>query len=605
MSGSSIGFGHNPFGQHEFGVGDWAEEVLWKNLPEFYREADASGPATSVVKLPLRKFINALKPFYQELRDKWGTFPSLWDAQRVPLGSLPALAYNVGVTVDPTKPVGLQRSSVLNASQLWLNKGTDKGYQITAAFEGLLVNITPLWAETCAAANQILGQIGEDPTAFNLSTTVIDPHPVSPGTLHINVTTEHGLEQSIRDDGNGNLLGLGTQPNGPLSKMAVTSVTTLNLTSITGGAISVGDVLTQGATSGIVLDTLGFTIKVNVTAGAFIPGAVVDTTSLANGVVGTVGIDSVAIGEEIIGQSSGTSAIVRDNEATFLLIDTRTTNAGFTPGETMIGQTSGQYAIAGAATPLLQGPLRTAITFSAGAGSYALNELVTGLTSGATGFVRSGAAGTIFVDTITVPGFQVGEVLLGAISATAKTIGSMSLGTINYLTGAMTGTTWLLQPGSRVVSTSDLLVDGPTQFLPQFDAVPLDMVPLDYVQSDQYALWPRYCVPVRIKAGILTSARCRSYSLRLFFYTPNDTEIENFLDVASRITTSLESFRPIHVRFDEIRFDGARASSQVWRTGKIVADSFAVDTWTMNVVGNQQASSQVWTIPTMTATASI
>lgn len=601
VSGSSIGFGHNPFGNHEFGVGDWAEEMLWKNIPEFYRVADEGGPPNSLVDHPLRKFVTALKPFFQDLRDKWGKFTTLWDADRVPLSNLPQLAYNVGIAIDPTKPEGLQRSSTLNAAQLWVNKGTDKGYQITAAFEGLLVTITPLWSETCAAADQVLGVIGTDPAAFDLSTTDISPHPVPPGTLDIKVTTALNLAQSITDDANGNLIGHGTQPNGPLTKILVTQARTLQMSSITGGAINPGDTLTQGLTTGIVIDTIGFTIKVKVTAGAFTPGAVSDPTSGASGVIATVAIDSLTIGETVLG-TSGTTAVVEDNETIYLLIDTITTNSGFSVNEVLVGQSSGQYALAGVSTPLLQGPLRTQISFSAGVGSYTTGELVTGGTSGATGIVRVGGAGNIFVDTITQPGFSNGEALTGAISATSKTIGSQALGTINYLTGEMTGQTWLLAPGSEVSSVADFTTEGPTEFIPQFDSVPADLLPLDYVQTERYALWPRYTIPVRTTSGILTAGPCRSYSLRLFFFKPDDTEIEDFIDVATRISTSLENFRPIHVRFDKIAFDGARASSQVWRTGRIVADSFAVNTWTVNVAANQQASSQVWTIPAATAT---
>ena len=603
ITGSSIGFGHNPWGDSEFGYGDWAEEMLWKNIPEFYRIADAGGPSASLVQQPLRNFINALKPSYQELRDKWGKFTYLWDADRVPLSNLPQLAYTVGLTLDPTKPEGLQRSTTLNASQLWVNKGTDKGYQITAAFEGLLVSITPLYSQTCAAASQLLGTIGAKAASFDLSTTPLTPDPTPPGTVDIKVTISQGLPESIIDDTNGNLIGVGTQPNGPFTKLFVNPVTTLVMSSITGGSINVGDTLTQGLTTGLVLGVLGFTIKVQVTSGAFVAGPATDGPVTA--VVSTIAVDTMTIGESIVGQASGTEAIVRDNQITFLLVDTITTNAGFTPGEVIIGETSGQYSLAAVSKPILPGPLRTAITFSAGVGSYTLNELVTGGTSGATGFVRVGGSGTIFVDTITIPGFVVGETLTGAISLTAKTVATQSLGTINYLTGAMTGQTWALAANSTVTSVADLETTGPTQFLPQFDSVPADMVPLDYVQTNQYALWPRYCAPVRIVNGILTSARCRSYSLRLYFYTPNNTEIEDFIDVANRITTALESFRPIHVRFDKVSFDGSRASSQLWRTGRIIADSFATNTWTINVNATELASSQVWTIPTMTATPSI
>jgi len=110
VTGSSIGFGHNPFGHHQWGLGDWAEEMLWKNMPVVYQDCDESGPAGSAVQLPLRAFQTALKASYQDIRVKWLNFPFLWDAIKVPLDQLPQLGYNVGINVDPTKSEGLQRS---------------------------------------------------------------------------------------------------------------------------------------------------------------------------------------------------------------------------------------------------------------------------------------------------------------------------------------------------------------------------------------------------------------------------------------------------------------------------------------------------------------
>ena len=145
---SSIGFGYQPFGHFPFGWSDWAEEVLWETLPRFIRDDDVvrRGQIENVV----RGWIDTIKPEFNELRFKWADFTTLWNADSIPLELLPLLAYNVGMIVFPEKPEQLQRSSVLNASQLYIHKGTDKGYQIVAAFDGLVVDITPLWAESCA-----------------------------------------------------------------------------------------------------------------------------------------------------------------------------------------------------------------------------------------------------------------------------------------------------------------------------------------------------------------------------------------------------------------------------------------------------------------------
>src|SRR5882672_6477293 len=97
MSGSpsSIGFGHQPFGSEPFGSADWSEEVLWKTIPEFYRNEDLNAPG--LVPNPLRGFIDSIKPLFQEIRLILQRFPSLWDANKCPFPQLPALAYNVGL----------------------------------------------------------------------------------------------------------------------------------------------------------------------------------------------------------------------------------------------------------------------------------------------------------------------------------------------------------------------------------------------------------------------------------------------------------------------------------------------------------------------------
>lgn len=159
---SAIGYGWQPYGHPQstsalwrqpgggpykmfagYGRGDWAEYVTWRVLPEHTRSEDGTG---SDVPEPLRGMIDALKPLLNELLAKWVIFPKLWDANECPIAQLSKLAYNVGITLDTAKPEALQRSEVLNASQLFLHKGTDLGYTIVAAFEGLLVEITPLWA---------------------------------------------------------------------------------------------------------------------------------------------------------------------------------------------------------------------------------------------------------------------------------------------------------------------------------------------------------------------------------------------------------------------------------------------------------------------------
>jgi len=598
VTDSSIGYGHNPFGHHQYGLGDWAEEMLWKNMPEVYKDCDESGPVGSVVAQPLRKFQDALKPSYQDIRVKWGQFTSLWDAIKVPLAQLPQLGYNVGISVDSTKSEGLQRSSVLNASQLWLNKGNDKGYELTAAFEGLLVTITPLWAKTCGPASLTLGTIGSTPASFDLSTTKLFPRPIGPGTIHLVVDTELGIEEDINDDAVTNLVGTGNQASGALNRLNVTSATTLTINTIVG-VFNPGDTITQGATTGIVLAWTGAPLTIVQTVGVFGVGPIVDTTSGATATVLTSGADVLARGETFKGLTSGTTAVMRDFKGSYMIIDRIASPAGITPGETLRGQTSNSYAVAGTTTVLIQGPLQQRLDISTIVGAFTAGDEITGGTSTAIGIIRLVNPTSIFVDTVTLPGFTIGETV--AAGGNSATVDVIDFGSVDYISGYMTGRTVSLAAGSVVRAVVDLQTTGPTQFLPHYDDVSADLLPMDDVQTDRYAKWPTTYRPVRISGGILTGGECRSHSLRLHFFTPGDTEIEEFSDVAARIVLALEAFRPLHVTFDKISFDGARAASQAWRTGPILAESSAAAVWTTSVVGNQLASSQAWTTGPFTA----
>jgi hypothetical protein len=670
--GSSIGFGHNPFGANQFGFGDWAEEMLWKTLPEFYREVDETGPSGSVVSQPLRKFQNALKPSYQELRVKWHQFPFLWDALVVPLDQLPQLGYNVGITVDPTKPEDLQRSSVLNASQLWVNKGSDKGYEITGAFEGLVATITPLWAETCAPASLTLGTIGILAASFDLSTTALSPRPVSPGSLRIKVTTKFGTVEEITDSPaatttlsintivglfsvgdtvtqgtttgiivgttastviltvttggfklgaildttslatattiavnvNSTLVGAGNKLNGPLTRLNITTAVTMTINTIVG-VFSLGATVTQGATTGTIVESTATTITVIVTAGVFALGTVIITVPPATANVIAISANIITDNEVFKGITSGTTAVMREFSPTHIIMDRISTLGGFVSGETIRGLVSNTYARAGISTTLVPGPLQAQLNLSGVTGTFVVGDQVTGTTSTAIGIIRSVVGlTTIYVDTITLPGFLAGEGIATATPATA-TINTVSFGTIDYISGQMEGITTSLLAGSEINAVVDLATSGPTKFIPKFDEISADLLPLDDVQSDRYAKWPHTYHPIRINRGVLTGGECRSHSLRLYFTKKDNTEIENFIDVAGRIKIALEQFRPIHVSFDKISFDGARASSQLWRTNQILADSAAATVWTAPIAGNQLASSQIWTTGPFSATVTI
>jgi len=601
MSASSIGWGHNPYGKHQFGFGDWAEEMLWKNMPEVYKDCDEAGPAGSAVDTPLRKFQNALKASYQNIRIKWHQFPFLWDAIRVPLDQLAQLGYNVGIDVDPTKPEGLQRSSVLNASQLWVNKGTDKGYELTAAFEGLLVTITPLWAETCGPARLCLGQIGDADSSFDLSTALMSPRPVSPGTVNIRVINSYGTEESIVDDELGFLVGVGNSANGQLTRINITPATSLTLTGVTG-LFSAGDTVTQGANVALILATGANQITIQTIFGTFGVGSITNTTSGGTATIAAVVPDVISRGETFVGLTSGTTAVMRDFRTTYVAVDKITTLAGFTNGETLRGLTSGRFAVAGSSLPLIQGPLQWKLNLVNVIGLFSIGDQLVGTSSGVVAAIcETCPLGTTFVkvELISQPGFVIGETV--TVAASSGEISSIEIATIDYVGGVLSGSTVPLQAGSKVEQVVRLIETGPTQFIAKFDEVVADLLPMDLIASDRYAEWPTTLHPVRIRSGILQRGECRSHSLRLRFFTPDNTEIDDFIDVALRLEQSLERFRPLHVQFDNISFDGARAASQIWRTGRVIADSSASSVWTANVVGSQYATSQVWTTGPFTA----
>ena len=147
MASSSLGFGSTRWGDFPWGNSDWAEQILWKAMPEFYKILDQQTHGD--VPNPLRGFVDAIKPPLEELRRKTRDFPDLWNADFAPEKHLPSLARAIGLNPSTNKPEVFQRLEILNAHQLYLHKGTDKGYRIVGSFDGLDVTIEGLYAENC------------------------------------------------------------------------------------------------------------------------------------------------------------------------------------------------------------------------------------------------------------------------------------------------------------------------------------------------------------------------------------------------------------------------------------------------------------------------
>lgn len=135
--------------------------------------------------------------------------------------------------------------------------------------------------------------------------------------------------------------------------------------------------------------------------------------------------------------------------------------------------------------------------------------------------------------------------------------------------------------------TATLSPDEIMRFIPHFDDVEADMLPLDSVFDDIYAKWP---------ITLYFDQQCRSHSLRLVFF-PSVNPTQDFdPDTVTRLVARLTQFTPIHVKIDRITFDGLRGSSQVW-IAPILADAGAAGMWMGPVAGEQRASSQVWIGP--------
>ena len=130
--------------------------------------------------------------------------------------------------------------------------------------------------------------------------------------------------------------------------------------------------------------------------------------------------------------------------------------------------------------------------------------------------------------------------------------------------------------------------EGPTVFVPTFDAVEADIIALDSTFSDFYEIWP----------GRLTwNDPCRTSRLVLFFTTPDDTEIENFSAVAENVVNNVERVRPIHVIIEQYRFDGPRAVGGAWTISVVAEGASAAGGWSMPVTGERRTTGGGWTVP--------
>jgi len=130
--------------------------------------------------------------------------------------------------------------------------------------------------------------------------------------------------------------------------------------------------------------------------------------------------------------------------------------------------------------------------------------------------------------------------------------------------------------------------EGPTEFFPTFDTFPGDAIPLDSTFTDFYERWP---------GRLVWDLPCRTSWIKLFFETPDDTDIDDYSAVVEDVIKNVERVRPIHVRILRYRFDGPRAVGGGW-TISVAAENAAVGGgWTIPVVGELLATGGGWAIP--------
>jgi len=140
-------------------------------------------------------------------------------------------------------------------------------------------------------------------------------------------------------------------------------------------------------------------------------------------------------------------------------------------------------------------------------------------------------------------------------------------------------------PGAALQET------GPTVYFPRFDAFPADTIPADLTFDDFLAKWPRQ---------LDWHNPCRSSFLKLFFFPPADEDdafFDNFSVEAEAVINNLERVRPIHVRFQEVRFEGPPASGGGWTIPVVAENSASAGGWTIPVTAELRVSGGGWTIP--------
>lgn len=347
----------------------------------------------------------------------------------------------------------------------------------------------------------------------------------------------------------------------------------------------------------------------------------IDITSAQNLQLSQISSAPFTIGERISGSSSNSTGYLSNvNQLTFTIISV--SSPGFKIGETLTGTSSNSTAVVASVSG--SGSTQT-ITVQA----FIIGETVIGGTSGTRATVGAISSSNVNVDTVTGTGFINGEFITGStskasaaingITSDGKTPGLLRSQVLNApqlwvtkgsakgyaIIAAFEGLLVLVTPLNSQTCAPDpngelLTLDTPAlgSYMTYFDKVISDKIRTDTLYNSPEDAWPYDVDSVRLLPG-LPSGIDRSYSLRLYFFTPDDTEIEDFEAVASRLLTNLEKFRPLHVKFDDISFYGPSASTQSWISSNVYSEASSAVAWNTSISGSLIGASNSWSLASL------
>jgi len=143
---SGFGFGEEPFGEFPFGDSDWTYGVLYNELPQRMKDADAAAGGLYM------SFVKALAVPMNNMRTLINNFSVLRDPIHVRIDLLYYYAHSIGLTIDTAENVDFQRTSADFYAEFVKIKGTARSFAVLAAIHGFDCSVEELWYD---CANQV------------------------------------------------------------------------------------------------------------------------------------------------------------------------------------------------------------------------------------------------------------------------------------------------------------------------------------------------------------------------------------------------------------------------------------------------------------------